>query len=270
MRKIIKEVVQSEKGGQWPLSCFAPIKEQACFPGWVDYSPEEIRWNMYEAVRNGTVPECQRQVAELYEAARLRRQYMLKPNDEVKKIIQKMLCGEKIETETSFSFLQAATQLSNNNFASWSSSNFGNSQQQSPVSSNFVFSLPQLGGSSEQTAVQQQPSVFYSGVQITPEVGVHSSSIFSRSSVEQVPSGTVTQDSSGFQTAQPLGGIVHTSGSDFSFAVTENKTENSVADKTVYSSLAELSEDELNAYIAKTFTIEKVPTKPPPKELCAL
>lgn len=183
-----------------------------------------------------------------------------------------MLCGEKIETETNFSFLHAAKEVSNNNFAPWSLSNFGNSQQQNqnseqqnPVSSNFVFSLPQLGGSSEQTAVQQQPSVFYSGVQVTPDP----SGIFSSSSVEQIPSNTVTQDSLGFQTAQPLGGIVHRSGSDFNSAVTENKTENTVVDKVLYSSQAELSEDELNAYIAKTFTIRKVPTKPPPKELCA-
>lgn len=57
MQKISQEVLQSEKGGQWPLSSFAPIKEQSCFPGWVDYSPEEIRWKMYEAVQNGTFPE---------------------------------------------------------------------------------------------------------------------------------------------------------------------------------------------------------------------
>jgi hypothetical protein len=270
MQKIMQEVVQSEKGGQWPLSCFAPIREQACFPGWMDYSPEEIRWKMYEAVQNGTLPECQRQVAELYDAARLRRQHMLNPNNEVCKIIQKMICGEKIETETSFSFLQTAPQVNNNNLASWSLSNFGNSQQQNPVSSNFVFSLPQLGGSSEQTAVQQQPNGFYSAVQCTPNVEIHSSSIFNNSSDVHVPFGTVTQDSSGFQTAQPLGGVSHGGGSDFSSNGVWNKMETAVVDNVLYSSRAELSEDEWNAFIAQTFTMGKVPTKPPPKELRTL
>lgn len=270
MQMVMQEVVQSEKGNQWPLTSFSPIKERACFPGWVDYSPEEIRWKMYEAAQNGTLPECQRQVAELYEAARLRRQSVLNPNNEVCKIIQKILCGEKIETETSFSFLQAATQVSNKNLASWSSSNFGNSQQQNPVSSNFVFSLPQLGGSSEHAAVQEQPSGFYSSVQVTPNIGIHSSSIFSSSSDVQVPFGTVAQDSSSFQAAWPSGSVFHGSGSDTSSTVTWNKTENITADNSLYSSQAELTEDELNAYIAQTFTIGKVPTKPPPKELCAL
>lgn len=274
MQMVIQEVVQSEKGGQWPLSCFAPIKERSCFPGWEDYSPEEIRWKMYEAVQNGTLPEYQRQLKELYDAAKLRRQQIMNPNNEVFKIVEKLLHGEKLETEKSFSFLQAATRVRDNNMLSWSSQNFGTSQQQNPASSNFVFSLPQLGSSSGQTAVQQQPSGFYDGGHIAPNVGMQSANVFSSSSEMHTSFSAVAQDSSKFQSSSPAALASDTvfggNRSVFNYPVTWNKSENPVAGSHLYSSQAELSEDELNAFVAPTFKMGKVPTKPPPKELCNL
>jgi hypothetical protein len=274
MRMVRQEVVQSEKGGQWPLSCYAPVREQPCFPGCEDYSPEEIRWKIYEAVQNGTLPVCQRLIKELYDAAKLRRHHILNPTNEVVKIIEKLVCGEKIETETGFSFLQAANQVRDNNFVSWSSSGFGNSQKQPPVSSNFVFSLPQLGGSSGQTAVHHKPNGFYGSAQVVPNVSTKSSNVFSSSSDVQTPFGTVTQDSSKFQpssqTAVSSSNVFGGNRSVSNTAVTWNKLENTVEDSSLYSPKEELSQDELNAFVAQTFTMGKVPTKPPPKELCTL
>jgi hypothetical protein len=272
MRMIIQEVIQSEKGGQWPLSCFAPIKERACFPGCEDYSPEEIRWKMYEAERNGTLPECRRQIKELYDAARLRRHYIMNPNNDVFKIIEKLLHGEKIETERSFSFLQAVNQVKNK-FVSWNSSSFGNSQKETPVSSNFTFSLPQLEASSGQTAVHHQSNGFYDNVQVIPNINIESPNVFSSSDL-QVPFGSVTQDSSTFQhlfqTAVPSSSVFGGNTSAASTAVPSNKLENTAEDSSLYSPQAELSQDELNAFVAQTFTMWKVPIKPPPKELCTL
>lgn len=274
MQMVIQEVVQSEKGGQWPLSCFAPIKERSCFPGWEDCSPEEVRWKMYEAVQCGTLPEYQRQLRELYDAAKLRRQQMMNPNGEVFKIIEKLLHGEKIETEKSFSFLQAATRVRDNSVFSWSSSSFGTSQQQNSTSSNFVFSLPQLGGSSGQTTIQQQPSGFSDDVQVAPNVGMQPASVFSSSSEMHTPFSADAPDSSGFpsssHTALSSSTVFGGSRNVFSSPVTRNKSENIVADSCLYSSQTELSQEELNAYVAPTFTMGKVPTKPPPKELCNL
>jgi hypothetical protein len=275
MQMVIQEVVQSEKGGQWPLSCFAPLKERSCFPGWEDYSPEEIRWKMYEAVQSGTLAEYQRQLKELYDAARLRRQQIMNPNNEVFKIIEKLLHGEKIETEKSFSFLQAATQVRDSNMLSWSSQNFGTSQQQNPASSNFVFSLPQLGVSSGQTTVQQQQSGgFYDGAHVASNVGMQSTNLFSSSSDMHTSFSAAAQDTSKFQstssTALTSGTVFGENISVFNCPVTWNKSENRVADGRLYSSQAELSEDELNAFVAPTFKMGKVPTKPPPKELCNL
>ena len=53
-----KEVLLAERGGQWLLSCFAPLKERSCIPGMEDLSPEEVRWEIYNAQKNGMVEQA--------------------------------------------------------------------------------------------------------------------------------------------------------------------------------------------------------------------
>ena len=323
MKMIVQEVLQSEKGGQWPLSCFAPIKERQCFPGWEDHSQEEIRWKMYEALKSGTLPECQRQIKELYEAAKIRRNSILHPNDEVYKIVDKIIHGQKLETETSFSFVQTANQ--NKQFGLWNSPAFGTNQQQSTVPSSFTFTLPQFGGPVNQVAVQPSPSVF--GAPVQPMQSMHNvsnqmqsvpnqmssvtnqmssvsnqmssvsnqmssvsnqmssvtnqmPSVFSSPSQVQnsSPCGNVTQDFSGFQ--QPAQPQVSAASTNPMFGVNNsifntnaavpNKPESNPIDSSLYSVKTDLTNDELNAFIAQTFTMGKVPTKPPPRELCCV
>lgn len=47
----------AERGGQWPLSCFSPTKDHGCIPDMNDVSPEEVRWEMYQAQKSGTVDQ---------------------------------------------------------------------------------------------------------------------------------------------------------------------------------------------------------------------
>lgn len=54
---VAKEVLLAERGGQWLLSCFAPLKERSSIPGMEDLSPEEVRWEMYQAQKSGTVEQ---------------------------------------------------------------------------------------------------------------------------------------------------------------------------------------------------------------------
>lgn len=44
-----------ENSGQWLLSCYGPFKEKSVFPGFEDYSFEEIRFGFYDALKNGTI-----------------------------------------------------------------------------------------------------------------------------------------------------------------------------------------------------------------------
>lgn len=52
-----EDILAAERGGQWLLSCFGPFKEQPCIPGMSDLSPEEVRWEMYQAKEKGTVEQ---------------------------------------------------------------------------------------------------------------------------------------------------------------------------------------------------------------------
>lgn len=54
---VAEEVLAAERGGQWLLSCFGPFKERKCLPGMEDFSPEEVRWEMYQAQKNGTTDQ---------------------------------------------------------------------------------------------------------------------------------------------------------------------------------------------------------------------
>ncbi|CAD1480184.1 unnamed protein product, partial [Heterotrigona itama] len=54
---VAKEMLNAERGGQWLLSCFAPLKDKPCIPGMEDLSPEEVRWEMYQAQNNGMVEQ---------------------------------------------------------------------------------------------------------------------------------------------------------------------------------------------------------------------
>ncbi|PSN32973.1 hypothetical protein C0J52_24870 [Blattella germanica] len=300
MKMVVQEVLQSEKGGQWPLSCFAPIKERQCFPGWEDHSPEEIRWMMYEALKNGTLPDCQRQIKDLYDAAKVRVNNILHPNEEVYKIVEKIYSGQKIETESSFSFVQAAAQSNagtGNKFSLWNTPAFGgNEQQQSSAASSFTFALPQFGGGPvNQPPVQQPSSIF--GVTMNP-MSTETAQMPGMANVNQMPSmfggatpvqtpspfGIVTpqqqqQDFSKFQqsaqpvvqaTSTPTGfGVRSTSILNTNSASNFSKSDSSV-DNTVYSSKSDLTNDELNIFLEPIFTMGKVPTKPPPKELCTM
>lgn len=57
---VAEEVICAEKGGQWLLSCFCPFKEKQSIPGMEDLSPEEVRWEMYQAQKNGMVEQAVR------------------------------------------------------------------------------------------------------------------------------------------------------------------------------------------------------------------
>ena len=55
---VAKEMLNAERGGQWLLSCFAPLKDKPCIPGMEDLSPEEVRWEIYQAQNNGMVEQA--------------------------------------------------------------------------------------------------------------------------------------------------------------------------------------------------------------------
>ena len=53
------------KSSMWPLSCYAYFKETPCLPGFVDVSPEELRWEAYQAEAGGNSQQYLKSVSQL-------------------------------------------------------------------------------------------------------------------------------------------------------------------------------------------------------------
>ncbi|KAK2580642.1 hypothetical protein KPH14_007748 [Odynerus spinipes] len=128
---VAREVLTAERGGQWLLSCFAPFKERPCIPGMDDLSPEEVRWEMYQAQQNGVVEQAKLRFQQLCQDVKTKRDALKNPTQEtidmLKKILgnsQKSGIGSNATTKSSkFSF--ATSQLNIPNSTS-TSSVFGN------------------------------------------------------------------------------------------------------------------------------------------------
>lgn len=57
VKSVTNDMLALENSGQWLLSCYGPFKEKAIFPGFEDYSFEEIRFGFYEAMKNGDLEQ---------------------------------------------------------------------------------------------------------------------------------------------------------------------------------------------------------------------
>ncbi|XP_017793410.1 PREDICTED: nuclear pore complex protein DDB_G0274915-like isoform X2 [Habropoda laboriosa] len=109
---VAKEVLSAEKGGQWLLSCFGPLKERPCIPGMEDLSPEEVRWEMYQAQKNGMVEQAKLHFQQLCQDMKAKREALKNPTRETLTKLKEILgTGRKNTTNdntaakpSSFSF----------------------------------------------------------------------------------------------------------------------------------------------------------------------
>ncbi|XP_077264132.1 uncharacterized protein LOC143898484 isoform X1 [Temnothorax americanus] len=93
---VAKEVLLAERGGQWLLSCFAPLKERPCIPDMEDLSPEEVRWEIYHAQKNGMVEQAKLHYQQLCQDMKAKREMLKNPSRETISVLKKLLgSGQK-------------------------------------------------------------------------------------------------------------------------------------------------------------------------------
>ncbi|KAL1501059.1 hypothetical protein ABEB36_006458 [Hypothenemus hampei] len=90
VKTVVSDITGAEKGGQWLLSFYAPFKEKPAFPGFEDYSPEEIRWGFYNAQKTGAVAEYTAQVGNLLKTTLAKINSLKNPSIEVVNILQQI------------------------------------------------------------------------------------------------------------------------------------------------------------------------------------
>ncbi|CAK9814771.1 Nucleoporin-like protein amo1 [Anthophora plagiata] len=145
---VAKEVLSAEKGGQWLLSCFGPLKDRPCIPGIEDLSPEEVRWEMYQAQKNGMVEQAKLHFQQLCQDMKAKREALKNPTRETLTKLKEILgTGRKNTTNdntsakpSSFSFATPQLGLPS---STTSSNVFGNKTfgtQSNPFSGGFTTS----------------------------------------------------------------------------------------------------------------------------------
>ncbi|XP_031849745.1 uncharacterized protein LOC116434930 isoform X2 [Nomia melanderi] len=139
---VAKEVLSAERGGQWLLSCFAPLKQKPCIPGMEDVSPEEVRWEMYQAQKNGMVEQAKLRFQQLCQDMKAKREALKNPTHETIEMLKELQgTGQKgIPGNTSTSNVFGSKTFGNQSnpfsgsFTSTSSSSiFGRANTSNPI-----------------------------------------------------------------------------------------------------------------------------------------
>ncbi|XP_020295598.1 nuclear pore complex protein DDB_G0274915-like isoform X2 [Pseudomyrmex gracilis] len=131
---VAKEVLLAERGGQWLLSCFGPLRDRPCIPGMEDLSPDEVRWEMYQAQKNGMVEQAKIHFQQLCQDMKAKREALKNPTRETITMLKKILgSGQKAPQ------LGLTNSMSNNNV--FGSTTFGvQSNNNNPFGGGFTSS----------------------------------------------------------------------------------------------------------------------------------
>lgn len=111
------DMLKSEKGSQWPLSCYGPFQAKPCFPGFEDKSFEEIRLGYYEAQQNGTLDQYKQGLNQILQEAQMKIKVLQNPSPEAVNILKNIYNNNVQNTNNS---------VFNSNQNNYSNSVFGN------------------------------------------------------------------------------------------------------------------------------------------------
>lgn len=267
-QSMLKEITGAEKGQQWLLSCFGPIKgcPDLNMPGWADHSPEEIRWELYKAYKNGTFAVCKQAIDVLYNDAKEKRAKM-KIRENAYSIIENLLEKENmngVEMEQSLNMAPninwnhqgvPMTGFGNNAVPAFAGNNttslFGTAtttntcpEAAQPVS---AFGIPQQANTFG--PANSPPNNFFR-FQLDPNPPQPQTSIF--------PQNQFSMQDKVLNTAAPAA------------TTTAATMRPDLQESTIFSTQSELSESDAKAFESNTFTFGSIPLKPPTKGLCRL
>lgn len=297
VKSVMTDMTAAEKGGQWLLSSYAPFKEKTPFPGFEDHSMEEIRYQFYESIKNGTNDQFKHNLQCLLQQAVLKIKALQNPSADVVnmlKTIYNTLSPNSVSSQhqqTIFSGAQSggfnnanssifSGSTQNTSFlpaANLSQSIFATSQQQPPLPNPSIFATPQ------QTPLSNPPSIFNNFGTPAPNYSVFSGN--QSSSFNQPVIQTSNQPLIASTASEPIqnSGVMQHSANIFGNLGAQN-TGNFVAqqsgnifDKPVpqtspnpdfYSKMEDLTEDEIKWFQSDSLDVKSIPEKPPPYEFC--
>lgn len=267
-QSVLKEITAAEKGQQWPLSCFGPIKgcPDLNMPGWEDHSPEEIRWELYKAYKNGTFAACKQALDALYNDAKEKRAKM-KIRENAYSIIENLLEKENMNGVEMEQNLNMAPNI-NWNHQGVPVAGFGNNTVPAFAGSNTSFFGTATTTNTFPPALQQV-STFGIPQQANSTFGAvnppqNHAFRFELDPIHPHPQASVfPQNQFGMQEK-----VVNIAPPPAPTTVATVRPD--LQESTTFSTQSALSESDIKAFESNTFTFGSIPLKPPTKGLCRL
>ncbi|XP_077286238.1 uncharacterized protein LOC143911277 [Arctopsyche grandis] len=150
-------------GHQWRISSYGPFKCKPNFPGMMDISPEELRYQMYEARTNGVIPQTEAQIAQYLVEATEKLKALTKPSVPIVGVIESVYRNENTTdpfTTDSLNFNQNNSNVFGNNNTLAQPANVFAGAMQSNASSSAAGSL---FAEAAQNIFQTQPQGVFGG-----------------------------------------------------------------------------------------------------------
>lgn len=244
----------------WPFTCYSP-RNRNCLPCFRDISPEELRWNMIEAEQTGTLQSYFQNVNETLSQINLRREELKHPTSQYINSLNKY---ETNNSPVSFQNMQKALhqtsfKLPENENKAGSFQTFSSSSFNEPRNSFNFSNMPQ------QSFPQQFISEKISQNNAFGNVNNNAKSFSFTQALKKEMSTFPTTVS--LSSSSPSSNNTETLINNFdidpqqSFGKKLSKNIN-------YTELTALSKLEKEQFMASAFTLGRIPTKPPPIELC--
>lgn len=252
-----------ERSKQWPLSCYAYTKEEPSFLGLLDFSPEEIRLEAYTANAKGNANGYEQGLKQLINQNHKRRLQLSQMTvseiqEEVKKNATWHHQHGHFPMDAASSVEQTLNRPLRSGGLSSQSSLFGqtiaNTVTSGTLLSSSANSSSQSAGISGVNAVSQSSSfgrTFFGSVIEAPSLGINSTVL------------KPEKDHSSVSAAVNVLADSLTSSKATAPSPVENASKISP-----HRQASTCSEEDLQAFMADSFVLGKIPECPPPLELC--
>lgn len=300
VKSVITDMSTAEKGAQWLLSSYAPFKEKIPFPGFEDHSMEEIRYQFYESIKNGTSEQFKRNLQYLLQQAALKVKALQTPSADIVNMVKRIYNTLSPNAANSQNQQAVFPGSFNNPSASiFSGSTQNTSFLATPNPSQGIFSTPLQTSASnpsnifatpQQVPSSNPPSIFnnYSAPAPPPNYSVFSGSqnlSFGPPVIQQVvnqpplpliaSTASEPMQSSGFiqHSANIFGNLGAQNAGNLPAQQNGNVFNRlggpqSQANQDFYSKMEDLTEDEIKWFQSDDLDIKSIPEKPPAYEFC--
>lgn len=254
------DITEWEDSHIWPFSCHSHFKDYgACLSGFVDLSPEELRYKAYEAEKSGSFVLYTGIVADAMNEVKKKWDVLKNPTADILESIQSYQGTPDFCAENLKKLIGESTTAGS--FGGQGNSEMFIQDNSAKTSGSFSFKLAHFDPSSQPlgSSTSAFKSVLPSANKVEssfPSFGVSSSSGFGSASPSVLASPSTSSVSSGFGSSKEKQDVT---------------TKSAVSSDTksgAYTPLENLTESERAQFSSQTFTLGKIPSRPPPMELC--